>query len=433
MTTLEEKVIAQLQLIDEDFRVKKYLLAASGGSDSSCLIGVFRQLGLCFEVAHCNFKLRGEESDGDELFVKETISQLGSKGHFAQFNTAKIAEKNKTSIQEEARRLRYNWFQELLKENDFDFIVTGHHQDDLIETFFINTVRGSGVKGLRSIPVQNGNVIRPLLTSTKEEVEAYLSVNNICFRHDSSNDSLKYSRNYLRHKIIPGLESVHPNAKKGIIRTINNLANTEQYLIQKLEEDKSRIIDKDGEVVNIKIGKSTPVFLLYNIVSEYGFNSTQLDNLLDVERRGAVFYSSSFVMLKEENSIVISPINNKEEEVFVFKNVGTFNTPFNISFFEENLKDLEFKKNIAYFDADKIKFPFILRKWNNGDRFVPFGMKGGKKISDYFIDLKLNKIEKEQVWVLESNNKICWVVGKRTDERFKVTKSTTKIIKIVTK
>jgi tRNA(Ile)-lysidine synthase len=433
MNELEEKVSRQLAQLDAEFSSKSYLLATSGGSDSTCLVNVFSRLGLTFEIAHCNFQLRGEESNGDEEFVKDLAVALNVKAHFVHFDTKTEAEKDKKSIQEKARSLRYDWFNKLKEEYNFDYVVTAHHQDDLIETFFINSVRGAGVSGLKSIPIINNSIIRPLLKVSKEEVNNCLADLNLSYRQDSSNESLYYSRNYLRHKIIPVLDKVHPNAKKGLLKTINNLIDTDKYLSQKIEEDKNRIVEKEGEVIKIAVSQKTASFLLFKIVNEYGFNRTQLDDLLASEQRGSLFYSDLFVMLKEEGSIVISPISLASFDQYEFNDFGEYKEPFPLVFSEENNVDVKFQDNIAYFDAEKIQFPFILRKWKSGDAFFPLGMSGKKKLSDFFIDLKLNRIEKEQIWILESNDQICWVLGKRIDNRFKITKNTTKIIKIVTK
>lgn len=433
MNLLEEKVQYQLSKLDENYQSKKYLVAASGGSDSTCLIYIFKNLKLNFELAHCNFKLRGEESNEDEEFVKTLADKTAVKFNVIQFNTSEIVEKNKTSIQEEARFLRYNWFKSLAKENHLDYIVTAHHQDDLIETFFINAIRGSGLLGLKSIPIKNKGIIRPLLYITKEEINDYLEDFDLSYRKDSSNESLKYSRNYLRHKIIPILDNVHPNAKKGVLKTIQNTIETEDYLRQKIEEDKEKIVKKEEGFIKINLDDCPSNFILYTIIKEYGFNKTQLVDLMKAKHKGSLFYSDSFTMLKDNSVIIISPIKLKESKSYEFSKIGNYNIPFNITFSEVDTKEIIYKRNVAYFDAEKVNFPFLIRKWKEGDRFTPFGMKGNKKLSDFFIDLKLNRIEKEQVWILESDNKICWVVGKRIEDQFKITKTTTKVIKIVTK
>ena len=431
MNELEEKVRDQLSKLDEDYQSKKYLLAASGGSDSTCLIHIFKRLNLDFEIAHCNFQLRGEDSNEDEKFVRDLANQFEVSFNVIKFSTTEIAKENKRSIQEEARFLRYSWFNELVNTNHINYVLTAHHQDDVVETFFINAIRGSGISGLKSIPFLNKNIVRPLLSATKEEINSYLLDFSIAFRIDSSNESLKYSRNYLRHKIIPKLDNVHSNAKKGLLKTIENTAEAEAYLSQKIEEDKKKLVINGSGVVKIRLEENPSIFVLYTIVKEYGFHKAQLISLLDTKQKGSLFYSTSFTMLKENNVIVISNSKSENEKEYQFLAFGDYNSPFNISFSEVSSKEVDYKTNIAYFDADKVDFPFVLRKWKDGDKFTPFGMKGSKKISDFFIDIKLNRIEKEQVWILENNNKICWIVGKRVDDRFKITKKTTKIIKIV--
>ena len=431
MKQLESLVLSQLIDLDESFKSKKYLLAVSGGSDSICLMNVFYNLNLNFEIAHCNFQLRGEESNGDEDFVRGLSSSLKVKGNFIRFKTKDIAEANKTSIQEEARSLRYNWFKELSKNNSFDYIVTGHHQSDLIETFFINAVRGTGIKGLRSIPLITENIIRPLLNISKELITEYIAESNISYRDDSSNASLKYSRNYLRHKIIPELENVHQNAKKGIVNTIDNLISTEKYLQLKLEEDWGSYVQEIDEEIKIKLIDSVSIFFLLDVVSKYGFNNAQLKGVLNSKQRGSQFFSKTHLMYKEESFLILVR-EKKEDEVVYIINLGSYSEPIKLEVTKEEPINLKFEPDVAYFDANKIQFPFVLRKWKAGDVFIPFGMKGKKKLSDYFIDLKLSRFEKEQVWVLENNGEICWIVGKRLDNRFKITNKTTKIIKIVT-
>ena len=432
MKKLEQLVASQLSEIDKDFKSKKYLLAVSGGSDSICLMHVYDNLNLNFEIAHCNFQLRGAESDGDEQFVKSLSKSLGTKDNYIQFNTKEISKSNKTSIQEEARALRYNWFKDLARAKSFDYIVTAHHQDDLIETFFINSVRGSGVRGLRSIPLVTENIMRPLLKVSKETIKKYITDSEITYRDDSSNESLKYSRNYLRHKIIPELEHVHQNAKKGITNTICNLIETEKYLQSKLAEDFKNFVKEIGGGIEVELKDGLSNFFLLDVISKYGFNNTQLNNVVNSKQVGRQFFSQTHLMFKKENVLTIVKKLESSQEEYLFDKYGSFETPIQIELVVEKTKSLEFKPNIAYLDADKVSFPFVLRKWKAGDDFIPFGMKGKKKLSDYFIDIKLSRFEKEQIWILENNGKICWIVGKRLDNRFKVTNKTTKIIKIVT-
>jgi len=427
---IEEKIALQLSKIDKHYTKKKYLLAVSGGSDSICLTSIFYHLKLNFATAHCNFKLRNEESEQDELFVRNFILTKKIKGYFKAFNTKEIAEKNKTSIQEEARNLRYQWFKALKEKYNFDYIVTAHHREDNIETFFINSIRGTGIKGLTGIPIATNNIIRPMLAISKSEINQYLDKNNIAYRNDSSNNSLKYSRNYLRHKIIPLLDNVHPNAKKGINTTIENLTEANDYLQQKLTEDKQKLvrIEKDKITINIS---SASLFLLYHLVKDYGFNKIQLNNLLHSYQKGKIVSNSLYKMILNQGTLIITPAKKDLQEHYVFTKEGTYDTPLKISIsLEEGVPN--FSPNVAYLDASKVGFPFILRKWKKGDFFIPLGMKGKKKLSDFFVDIKLSTLEKEEIWILESNNKICWIVGKRQDNRSKITNNTTKFFKIVT-
>ncbi len=433
MNEVEKQVSEQLSKLVKNYKNKKYLLAVSGGSDSTCLTHIFNHLGLNFATAHCNFKLRNEESDEDEAFILNLCQSLGVKCFNISFNTKKIANINKRSIQEEARALRYDWFKQLKKENNFDFIVTAHHEDDKIETFFINQIRGSGIRGLASIPENKNGILRPLLVVSKKSINNYLVNNNIAYRNDSSNNSLKYSRNYLRHKIIPNLDNVHPNAKKGIVKTIENIAETNGYLQQKLEEDKAKIIETENNAIKININENTSSFLIYNIVNEYGFNKTNVNNLLEIKQKGKYVANSKFRMTIENKQILIYPKKEDENiEEYLITTECIVSTPIFLNISKAKGK-VDFQSNTAYFDANKVNFPLKLRKWKKGDKFIPLGMKGMKKVSDYFIDTKLNQFEKENCWILENDNKICWIVGYRQDERSKITKETINYIKIVTK
>jgi len=432
MDKVEELVLKKLSELDTDFKNKTYLLAVSGGSDSTCLTSVFKNINLTFSTAHCNFQLRGEESNGDEEFVRNFITKNNINGYFIKYNTKELANKNKRSIQEEARELRYRWFKKLRIEHSFDYIVTAHHEDDKIETFFINQIRGSGIKGLTSIPIHKNNIIRPLLAVSKKAVNEYLTHNNIPYRNDSSNDSLKYSRNYLRHKILPNLDHVHPNARKGILNTIDHIIETQDYLTLKIAEDKASIITKTDNLVKVDLKNIPPLFLLYNIVAEFGFNKTQLTNILNTNQKGKSVFNNKYRMLLANESILITPLLKEENQQYLITEEEILTSPIYLEVTSGTGK-VNFKNTTAYFDVRNVSFPFILRKWKEGDKFVPLGMKGNKKVSDFFIDIKLNQLEKENCWILESNNKICWIVGYRQDDRSKITKDTINYIKIVTK
>lgn len=434
MRKLEEIVLNTLKSIDQNYSRKTYLLAISGGSDSVCLFHVLKSLGINFQIAHCNFNLRGEESDGDEEFVRSLSKDYTLSGYFTSFQTTSFAKENKLSIQEAARKLRYNWFDELRIQNNIDYIITAHHQDDLIETILINLTRGTGLSGLKGIPIQTGKVIRPMLHATKGDVNSYISDLNINYRQDSSNDSLKYSRNYLRHKIIPALENVHQNAKKGVLSTMQNISSADEYLKEKLKEDTARYVQLGG-VIRVKEVNNLSSYFIYTVLTQYGFSKSQTDSIIKSSQKGAVFYSKDYSLIKDEGELLIKKIQEPIIRSYTFDKVGGYKAPIDIGFEKLPIdkSQIVFKEGIAWIDADKVKFPFVLRKWKEGDVFQPLGMKGKKKLSDFFTDLKLNSFEKDDIWVLESEGKICWVVGKRLDESIKITSTTTKVIKVVTK
>ncbi len=435
MKTLNKLIVTELGRLDADFRARSYLLAVSGGSDSVCLFHAFKTLGLNFNVAHCNFNLRGEESDGDEAFVRDLIEGRGIGGYFTSFQTATFAKKNKLSIQEAARKLRYDWFESIAQQNRIDYIVTAHHQDDLLETILINLTRGTGISGLKGIPSQSGRVIRPMLNISKQTIDTYIATSSIQYRHDSSNDSLKYSRNFLRHKVIPILDNVHQNAKKGMLSTVENMESVDAYLSQKLNDDSLKFVE-EGKVTKVKNITIHSFYFVYHVLSKYGFTKSQVNNIMSSTQKGRLFYSQDFRLLKEEDNLIIQRNEERSlKENYILDAYGSYQTPFSIAIetYEGNQARIAFSDNVAWIDASKVSFPFILRKWREGDFFQPLGMKGKKKLSDFFIDIKLNQFEKEAVWVLESNGQICWVVGKRLSNEVKISPQTTKVIKIVTK
>lgn len=433
MKKLEKKVETSLRGLDDDFRNKTFLLALSGGSDSVCLFHVFKALDIKFEVAHCNFNLRGKESNGDQKFVHNLIKSNSIKGSFIGFQTKEFALENKLSIQDAARKLRYDWFYQLIDEKNIDYIVTAHHQDDLIETSFINLTRGTGIKGLKGIPLKNEKVIRPMLGASKLEINSYLESLKIEYRNDSSNDNVKYSRNFLRHKILPELDNVHQNAKKGILNTLSNLSSIDEYLSEKLKEDCGKYL-KIGEVIELQRIDLHSFYFIYYVLSKYGFTKTQVENIIHNSQKGAVFNSSEYRLIKEESSLFIKKNLPHKKTSYTFNKEGVYQDPFSFTIENYNGSNelINFSDSVAWFDACKVEFPFILRKWKEGDVFQPLGMNGKKKLSDFFTDLKLNQFEKEDVWVIESNDKICWIVGKRLSNHVKITPKTTKIIKIVT-
>jgi len=415
---------------------KKLLLAVSGGIDSMVLAHLFKALGYNICIAHCNFGLRGDESDGDENFVRKFAVENDIKVFVTHFDTKAFASDAKLSVQVAARRLRYTWFEELLQNNTLDYLITAHHQDDAIETFLINFTRGTGLQGLTGIPQQNGNVIRPLLPFSRDDIENYAQKNNITWREDSSNASYKYLRNKLRHDIVPIIKTLNPSFGTSFAQTLLNLQQA-----QSLVDDASVMVYK--QVVNDldnqkQINISQLVRLqnyrayLYQWLSPFGFTAwDDIYNLID-SQSGKYVTAGNFRLSKNRDNLILEPIPEVENEVYkILQNEQKTTNPIGlrlekVNFFKENST-----KNVIFVNNDLIKFPLFVRKWREGDYFYPSGMNGQKKkVSKYFKDEKFSLTDKENTWLLCTENEIIWVIGHRADNRFKVTGNTTQILKI---
>ncbi|MFV8380029.1 tRNA lysidine(34) synthetase TilS [Flavobacterium sp. LB3R33] len=415
---------------------KKILLATSGGKDSMVMLHLFQQLDYEIGIAHCNFQLREMESFEDQNFIQEYAAANDIPVFITQFDTKAFAEDYKVSTQVAARELRYNWFYELLETEKFDYILTAHHADDNLETFLINLSRGTGLEGLTGIPEQNDRVIRPLLAFSQEEMEEYAKLNNIHWREDSSNASDKYLRNKIRHHLVPMLKELNSNF-------LSSFHKTQTYLqeAQVMVEDASIMIyqqvakqEEDTIYFDLKKLKKLPNYksYLHQWLKEFGFSAW--DDIYDLveSQSGKFVFSPEYRLLKDRDSLILSPINfvNEKEEYAIDENQKEVNIPLNLTFCK--VADISLTTNSAIFvDADKLQFPLVLRHWNEGDSFQPFGMDGkSKKVSKLFKDEKLSLLEKENLWLLCSNNQIVWIIGLRQDERFRIENTTKNILKI---
>ena len=415
---------------------KKLLLATSGGLDSMVMVDLFRKLSFEIAIAHCNFQLRGVESFEDQNFVQHYAEANEIKLFVTQFDTEAFAKDYKLSTQVAARELRYNWFHELLETENFDYVLTAHHADDNLETFLINLVRGTGLDGLTGIPAQNENVIRPLLLFSRQETEQYAKENNIDWREDSSNASDKYLRNKIRHNLIPILKELNTDF-------LSSFHKTQVYLQESktMVEDASimvyqQVAKESGKDIHFDLNKlqQLPNYksYLYQWLREFGFSAW--DDIYDLveSQSGKQVFSNEFRLLKNRGFLILSPINNedKKEEYYIFKDQKEIDSPLNLSF--SKVADIGIGSNRAIFvDEDKLHFPLVLRRWNEGDTFQPFGMEGkSKKVSKIFKDEKLSLIDKENTWLLCSDDKIIWIIGIRQDERFKIEKTTKNRIQI---
>ena len=413
---------------------KKLLLACSGGLDSVVLAHLCKALKFDFALAHCNFSLRGTESDGDEDFVRELASTFEIDVYVKQFDTEQYAEEQRLSVQMAARELRYKWFDELLQSKRYDYVLTAHHADDSLETFLINLSRGTGIEGLSGIPQVNGNVVRPLLPFSRNEIIEYAKSESIQWREDSSNTSVKYLRNKIRHEIVPGIKELNPTFLQNFQHTQHHLRQINDLVNNHLNELKSKLFQQRKDKVQIKIAelqKLQPLdAYLYGLFNGYGFSEwSDVKDLLAAESGKQVF-SKTHRLIKDRQSLILAKIERKESEAFeIHSDKAIDELPIKIS-----LEDVEtFEKqgqNVVFLDKEKLNFPLVLRNWKKGDYFYPFGMKGKKKLSKFFKDEKMDLISKEKQWLLCSGDDIVWIVGRRADERFKVDDSTMKILKI---
>ncbi len=416
---------------------QKILLAVSGGIDSMVLMHLFENSGYDYGVVHCNFQLRGEESDGDEKFVREQVQMHGIPSFFKTFDTQEYARLNGISIEMAARELRYNYFEEIRLEHAYDLIATAHHQDDLIETFFLNLSRKTGIKGLTGIKDKSGHLIRPMLFAGRQEIEAYAAKHYIEYREDSSNNEVVFQRNYLRHKILPLFSELNPAFKKNLLASIDNLRDAENVYISVLKKDKETVVVENDGVIQIDIEKlrttQFPQLLLLEVLSPLNFNSSVVDEVfhsLEAES-GKQFFSKTHRLVKDRDQLFISELKESEEKIYYIEedDVELFE-PFDILVQKADSVNFDIIKrsNVACIDYDMIQFPLLIRKWKQGDYFQPLGMTGIKKVSDFLIDRKVPLHEKENVWLLCSGKKIVWIMGLRLDERFKVASDTKKVL-----
>ncbi len=422
--------------IDTNFpelKKNKFLLACSGGVDSVVLAHLCHASNLDFAIAHCNFKLRAQESDEDQSFVQNLADDLKANCFITQFDTKKYAEEHKTSIQIAARELRYTWFAEIQKKNNIPILVTAHHADDDLETFIINLSRGTGINGLTGIPKQNTSLARPLLNFSREQILAFANAQKINWREDASNNDTKYLRNKVRHKIVPLLKELHPTFLQNFLKTQEFLNQTAYVTEAHIESLKEQIFESDDDVIRIdvkKIKELTPIKYYVHALFK-GYNFKEWDNVIDLltAMSGKEIYSKTHKLVKNRDYLLLSKIESEENSSYkVQKNCTFLKEPIQITIRE--VKALEqVTSDTLYVDKKTLKYPLVVRKWEEGDYFYPLGMKGKKKVAKFFKDEKIDIISKQKQWLLCSDNKIVWVIGKRADDRFKITDATKSILK----
>ena len=402
--------------------------------DSMAMAALFAKAGYSFGVIHCNFKLRGAEADADEQFVKEFAYKYNVPCYSKAFETEEISRATGDSIQMVARDLRYAFFNEIAKTHKYDFIATAHHKDDQTETFLINLLRGCGIGGLHGIRLKNDSIVRPMMFAFRKDIENFVIENKIAFREDKSNSSLNYLRNKVRHQLIPLFMEMNPAFDEEMQANISRLTGTEKIFKEFIDLKRKELLSKENDIVKISIAKLKKLdpadVYLYEFISPYGFQGDDVSNIIAAFEgiSGKQFYSKTHQLLIDREEVLITAISapRQEQEFSINEGDRLIEEPLKIRISINSSGDfaIPHDKHTASLNLEKLAFPLKLRSWKQGDSFIPLGMKNKKKLSDFFIDNKFSRLEKEKAWILCSGDDIVWVVGSRIDDRYKVTDST---------
>jgi len=465
-----QQYITQQQLIsDSDMP----LLAVSGGVDSVVMCDLFLRSGVKFGIAHCNFLLRGKMSNEDEQFVTDLSKKYGAKCHSTRFETSQVAQSRGISIQVAARDLRYAWFAEIMEREGYTCLATAHHTNDAVETVLYHLTRGTGIRGLHGIPARRKRIIRPLLFATKDEIVAYATQHALPYREDVSNTETKYARNKIRLEVVPILKQINPSLEATFQANIERFKDAEALYDFAIQEIKKVVFSERGFLpptpsrggddrvhispfgggwgvdsrttpkeyrINIPALLSYPAAatVLYELLRDFGFYQAQTKQIFDAlnGQPGARYTSATYKVLRDRDVLIIRKINDtKTSLLFIKKNKNKLvfnNNLFNFKYIKKENFTLNISSNVAYLDADKLLFPLKLRYWQQGDTFQPLGMKGKHQlVSDFFTNKKLSQFEKENVPILVSGEEICWIVGLRIDERFKITDGSKNVLRVV--
>jgi tRNA(Ile)-lysidine synthase len=419
---------------------KRFLLTVSGGIDSVVMAELFHTARIEFDFAHCNFHLRCEESDGDQDFVEKLALQMNVSCFVNHFDTQEYAGKNGISIQMAARDLRYEWFEDIREKNGYDFIVTGHNRNDMVETVLINFARGSGIRGLSGIRARHGFLIRPLLFASREEIRKYADVHSLLWREDSSNAGTKYIRNRIRHVLIPEFEAINPAFMQNATDTISRLSQTEQLLTLAVAQIKKSVWIELPDKFLIDIEKLTEYpaveTLLFELLREFGCTPLLVRSIMSSfeSTPGKRFITRTHSITRDRTHLIITknhvPIDT---EMKIEDDTVLVTYPIHLALGSIKINPgytIPSENRYAVLDRDRLIFPLTLRRWRAGDHFHPLGMKGTKKISDFLIDNKVPLPDKQHIWVIESSGNIIWVVNHRIDDRYRITASTSQVLLI---
>ncbi|MDE5421190.1 tRNA lysidine(34) synthetase TilS [Ancylomarina sp. DW003] len=421
-------------------RNEKLLVAVSGGLDSVVLLHFLHKMEMDCVVAHCNFRLRGKDSEEDAVFVQKLAEKHDYSFRTIAFDTTAFAEENRISIEMAARDLRYEWFEKIRKENECQYILTAHHADDVLETVLINLTRGTGIHGLTGIKAKKGYLVRPLLPFSRDDLKKFSKENDIKYREDYTNAQTDFVRNKIRHQVVSVLKEINPSIEKTMNENVSRFSDVELIYNKEIEIQKLNFVNQKDSNLFISVSglKELPAKTshLFEVLKAYGFHSRDVSNIIESldSISGKLFYSEKYQILRDRDYLVLSRRLEKENKEYELSENGSIKLDeilLTCKTFERP-SGFKFSTNpqIACFDADKLSFPLKLRKWQEGDVFHPIGMKGRKKVSDYFIDNKFSLTDKENTWLLVSDKDIVWLVGHRMDDRYKTSSKTTNICRI---
>ncbi len=415
---------------------EKVVVGLSGGMDSMALIDLLTRLEYRCIAAHCNFHLRGEESLRDANFVKEWCKEAQIPLVTIDFDTHRHASHRKISIEMAARELRYDWFETIRREQSADSIAVAHHRDDSVETVLLNLIRGTGIRGVTGIVPRNQRVIRPLLNVSRDEIEAYVAERKIPYVVDSTNAEDAYIRNAIRLNIIPALETINPRAKEAIHRTSRHLSEVEKIYKQSIDQSIGSVFNNNRISIPLLRETPSPRAVLYELLFPLGFSPSTIEDVYQCMEGepGKFFFSATHRLMKDRDFFLLDNTEKGPPDVAsytIHEGTDEIQHPIHLTLRTEEMPiEIRKERDFLYLDADKVVYPLQLRRWEQGDWFVPFGMKGRKKLSDFFTDSKLNRKEKEEVWVLLSGGQIVWIVGRRGDDRLRVTEATKRVLVI---
>lgn len=435
-----EKYVERHELFSHE---DKILLAVSGGVDSMVMLSLFVRLGYNIGVAHCNFSLRGEESDGDTEMVLSECAKLGIVCHYERFDTEGEMERTGDSMEMAARRLRYDWFNELCRNEGYNAIAVAHHANDSMETFFINLLRGTGLRGLTGINRQYGKVVRPLLYASRKEILDYAKLNHIPYRNDSSNLSTKYLRNRIRLNLMPMLQDINPRFSALMQGNLYRLNNAQLFIDAAIEQIRKEALHSENGIDTIDVSAIDSLyprdFVVYELLnSSYGFKGDVVEQINKALKRGVTdkrFYSRDYVAYLDRGNILVEKIDDNDTcEMVVNQDELRSYCGNSVLYYEhtdiDNVSDYRQPSDVALLDEEKLQYPLHLRRWREGDSFIPFGMDGHKKVGDFLTDQKVSAVERKRQFVLLSGEDIVWVVGRRIDDRFKIDNKSENILKI---